>query len=88
MKHKLRPVKITQDDWNAGYERFKKIKSEIDTNNTKRPGPQTICGYPIDDLIKLAFACRNFGVTNDELRDFIRNVDLTADCEKKVNWDG
>ena len=31
---------------------------------------ETVCGYPMEDLVQFAIACRNAGITEDQLRDF------------------
>lgn len=40
------------------------------------PGDETICGYPIRDLIIFADACRVAGVGPKELKDFVGNVEV------------
>ena len=35
---------------------------------------KTICGYPVDELIVFADACRKAEITNDQLHDFAANV--------------
>lgn len=39
------------------------------------PGDETICGYPIRDLVIFADACRVAGVGPKELKDFVWNVE-------------
>lgn len=39
------------------------------------PGDETIYGYPINDLVIFADACRVAGVGPKELKDFVGNVE-------------
>lgn len=41
------------------------------------PGDETICGYPIRDLVIFADACRVAGVGPKELKEFVGNVEAT-----------
>lgn len=35
----------------------------------------TICGYQVSDLVLFAKACRNKGITENELHDFVLNYE-------------
>lgn len=47
-------------------------------------GDETICGYPIRDLVVFADACRVAGVGPKELKDFVGNVEATYDAVVKA----
>lgn len=54
-------------------------KKQID----EAPTIDTIYGYPIKHLILLASACRQQGITENELHDFIINVQSAYDFVHK-----
>lgn len=47
-------------------------------------GDETICGYPINDLVIFADACRVAGVGPKELKDFVRNIETAYDVVAKA----
>lgn len=60
---------------------------ELDESQQKMlrgPGDETICGYPIRDLVIFADACRVAGVGPKELKDFVGNVEATCDAVVKA----
>lgn len=48
------------------------------------PGDETICGYPIRDLVIFADACRVAGVGPIELKDFVGNVEAAYSVVAKA----
>ena len=48
------------------------------------PGDETICGYPIRDLIIFADACRVAGVGPKELKEFVGNAEVAYDVVAKA----
>ena len=48
------------------------------------PGDETIYGYPINDLIIFADACRVAGVGLKELKDFVGNIETAYDVVAKA----
>lgn len=48
------------------------------------PGDGTIYGYPINDLIIFADACRIAGVGPKELKDFVGNIETAYDVVAKA----
>ena len=40
---------------------------------------KTINGYPVDELIVFATACRKMGITEDELHEFVTNAKYAYD---------
>lgn len=40
---------------------------------------KTINGYPVDELILFATACRKMGITEDELHEFVTNTKFAYD---------
>ena len=51
------------------------------------PGDETICGYPIRDLIIFADACRVAGVGPKELKDFVENVEVAYGVVAKAMYE-
>lgn len=47
-------------------------------------GDETICGYPIRDLVIFADACRVAGVGPKELKEFVGNVEAAYDVVVKA----
>lgn len=48
------------------------------------PGDETIYGYPINDLVIFADACRVAGVGPKELKDFVGNIEAAYDVVAKA----
>lgn len=40
---------------------------------------QTIYGYPLEDLLAFALACRQQGISNNDLSDFVNNLEFAFD---------
>lgn len=48
------------------------------------PGDETICGYPIRDLVIFAEACRVAGVGPEDLKNFVRNIEAAYAVASKA----
>lgn len=48
------------------------------------PGDETIYGYPINDFVIFADACRVAGVVPKELKDFVGNVEAAYSLAVKA----
>ena len=50
---------------------------------TMLDGEEYICGYPKDELMLFAIACRNAGITNEQLHDLKLTIEVAIDIVRK-----
>ena len=44
----------------------------------------TVYGYPVKEICVFAYACREAGITNEELHDFVLNYSMGAQLAMKA----
>lgn len=57
-------------------ERFEELKDPADP-------PETVCGYPLQELILFAQACRQNGVENQDLVSFAHDIVMIRDMVRR-----